>query len=198
MTLFTAVAIVASSYTNTKPSAGFYLLPPNQKATISFVFMENLVVIPVLINDSIKVNLILDTGCRNLVLFGKKFLKEFMMTQARPIQFSGLGSGKAVHGSLSIGNSIVIGEAMGVNIPVVIVPQKNLFTRFNGQVDGVIGFDLFSRFEVEINPINKQVVLSMAEQEIQRENFTLIKIKVEDCRPVVESIVKMEDGRSEI
>jgi len=187
MTLFTTLALVASSYA--VPKAGFYLEPPAQKTTINYITMESLVIIPVVIKDSIEVNLILDTGCRNLVLFGKKFLKEFIQAKARPVLFSGLGTGKPVEGTISIGNFISIGDAVGANIPVVIVPQKNLFTRFEGKVDGVIGYDLFSRFEVEINPTNKKVVLRAAETEVDREDFTDFKIKVVDCKPVTQSTV---------
>jgi hypothetical protein len=189
MTLLATLALVAAGYS--LPKAGFYLEPPAQKTIIQYTTVESLVVIPVVINDSIRVNLILDTGCRNLVLFGKKFLKDFTETKARPVQFSGLGAGKPVEGKLSIGNSIHIGDAVGVNIPVVIVPQKNLFTRFEGKVDGVIGYDLFSRFEVEISPGNKKVVLQAAEAYVYRENFTDIKIKVIDCKPVAQSFINI-------
>jgi hypothetical protein len=56
-------------------------------------------------------------------------------------------------------------------------------------VDGVIGYDLFSRFEVEINPIGKKVVLRAAETETDREDFTDFKIKVIDCKPVTQSTI---------
>ena len=58
--------------------------------------VKGLFVLPVRINDSITVNLILDTGCRNLILFGKKLRKSFRLSNRKPVQFSGLGDGRPV------------------------------------------------------------------------------------------------------
>ena len=57
--------------------AGFSLPEDVSEVSLKFQSIRNLIVLLVVINDSIQVNLILDTGCRNLVLFGKRFQKLF-------------------------------------------------------------------------------------------------------------------------
>ena len=43
-----------------------------------------------------------------------------------------------------------INQVLGDQIPVVIVGENNLFRNYQN-VDGVIGYDIFVKFEVEIN-----------------------------------------------
>ena len=76
------------------PRAGFFLPDSVTELTIKFQAVRNLIVLPVTLNDSITVNLILDTGCRNLLLFGKKFQELLNAQSGRTIQFSGLGEGQ--------------------------------------------------------------------------------------------------------
>ena len=96
-------------YATTAPkSSGFYIPDDVREVTFSYKTFKNLIILPVVINDTIKVNLILDTGCRNLVLFGKRFKKLFAMERDKRIQFSGLGSGNPVYGSLSLKNKVAI------------------------------------------------------------------------------------------
>ena len=78
--------------------------------------VDGLVILPVVINDTVRVNLILDTGCRNLVLFGKKFQKLFKTEQDKKLQFSGLGVGDAITGELSLNNKVSIEAVIRENI----------------------------------------------------------------------------------
>src|SRR5688572_20197770 len=117
--------------------AGFSLPDSVNEMTIRYRMVKDLIVLPVVINDSVRVNLILDTGCRNLILFGKKFKKLFQINPGKPVQFSGLGSGRAVTGLLSLGNKVSINHVLGNQIPVVIVGNSNLFDAYQ-DVHGVI------------------------------------------------------------
>src|SRR5688572_24195031 len=61
------------------PKAGFSLPDNVQEVTFKFRKFKNLILLPVIINDTVVVNLILDTGCRNLLLFGGVFEKLFVV-----------------------------------------------------------------------------------------------------------------------
>src|SRR5688572_22690972 len=115
---------------HTPTEAGFYLPSHLQETKFTYTVINNLIVLPVRINDSIQVNLILDTGCRNLVLFGKKFAKLFHTESGRAVEFSGLGSGRTVQGKLSLGNKVSIDAVLGNRIPVVVIPEQNLFSEY--------------------------------------------------------------------
>lgn len=188
-TVITLVVMCRVAFAVSLPD-GFHLPDSIKEMTIRYRSVENLIVLPVRINDSITVNLILDTGTRNLVLFGKKFLKLMKLSPGRPIQFSGLGSGKPVVGSLSLNNKISIYQVLGERIPVVVVPSKNVLSNYKG-VDGVIGFELFMKFEIELNPREKTIKFRPAEYSSVPGDFSSVPLRIVDLRPVMDSKVTM-------
>ncbi|HOX83915.1 MAG TPA: aspartyl protease family protein [Chryseolinea sp.] len=176
---------------NAAPDSGFFLPDNLNEVTFQYKTYRNLIVLPVTINDSIQVNLILDTGCRNLVLFGKQFQNQFKTEAGRKIQFSGLGSGQPVYGSLSLSNNITINKVIGARIPIVIVPERNVFEKAN-KIDGVIGYDIFIKFEVELNPKEKLITFRPAYSPSLALEYLHIPIRIEDSRPVLQSHISIE------
>src|SRR5687768_1026207 len=105
ISFFCLIVIPFTAFAGT-PASGFFLPDSVTEMTLRYRTVKGLIILPVTINDSIEVNLILDTGCRNLILFGKKFKNMFKITTGKPIEFSGLGTGRPVSGRLSLGNKV--------------------------------------------------------------------------------------------
>ena len=178
-----------------RPTAGFFLPDSVTEMTIKYKTVRNLMILPVTINDSVEVNLVLDTGCRNLILFGKRFKKTFTISPGKPVIFSGLGSGRSVSGELSIGNKVSIDEVLGEQIPVVIVPHNNMFEKYHN-VDGIIGYDVFVKFEIEINPAYKTITFRPALKSSAPYGYTQIPLRIIDARPILESEVYLDKKTS--
>lgn len=195
-TLFTicSTMILLSAFA-ARPTTGFFLPDSVNEMTLNYRAVRGLIVLPVTLNDSVHVNLILDTGCRNLILFGKKFTKLFKMNSARPVIFSGLGSGRSVAGTLSLGNTVSIGEVVGQKIPVVVVPSSNLFESYHN-VHGVIGYDIFLKFEVELNANARTITFRPALKSSVPAGYTQIPLQVVDARPLMESEVFLDNNTS--
>jgi hypothetical protein len=191
MVLLSTIALVASLSTAPELSTGFQIPHPHKEFSTQYKQVNNLIVIRVVINDSIVANLILDTGCRNVVLFGKRFSKSIPHFTKRTVRFSGLGSGGPVSGFLAIGNTISMGKMAGINMPIVVVPEKNLFNGSLQKIDGVIGNDLFSRFEVEINPQSKLVTFRMPESNQPHDGFISMPVKIVNGKPVIHSLLNL-------
>lgn len=175
----------------TPANAGFYMPENLVEVTFHYKTYHNLILLPVVINDTITVNLVLDTGCRNLVLFGKRFQKLFDIQEGRKVQFSGLGSGKPVLGMLSLQNKVSLHEVIGERIPVVVVPSRNVFGN-DLHVDGVIGYDIFIKFEVEVNPKEKLITFRPALTASLGRSYQHVPIRIVDSRPIVDSRISME------
>lgn len=191
------VLLLVYSSVYATPIAGFFLPDSVKEMTVKFRALTNLIILPVTINDSLKVNLILDTGCRNLVLFGKKFEKILSVNKNRPVMFSGLGDGKSVSGHLSLSNKVSINHVLGYNVPVVVVPDKNLFSMYH-DVHGVIGYDIFLKFEIEINPQTKEITFRPAAITSAPEGYTQIPLRVVDSRPVLASTILFQNEKETI
>ena len=193
--LLTATFVLLFSFNTalpaSRPTAGFFLPDSVREMTIRYKTMRNLMILPVTINDSVEVNLILDTGCRNLVLFGKKFKKLLKVTSGRPVIFSGLGNGRSVSGALSIGNKVSINEVLGEQIPVVVVSGAHVFDKYH-KVDGVIGYDIFVKFEIEINPAQRTITFRPALTSQPPYGYTQVPLKIVDARPILQSEVHVD------
>lgn len=166
--------------------AGFFLPDSVGEMTIKYRTVNDLIILPVTINDSVEVNLILDTGCSNLVLFGRKFKKLLRIDSNRPVVFSGMGNGKPVAGQLSLGNKVSMNHVLGEQIPVVIVGSNNLFENYHN-VHGVIGYDIFVKFEVEINARDRIITFRPALTSFAPNGYTQVALRIVDSRPVIAS-----------
>lgn len=177
--------------------SGFYLPDSVEEMTLRYKAVKGLIVLPVIINDSISLNLILDTGCRNLVLFGKRFQKLLQLNPSRQIQFSGLGSGKPVHGFLSLQNKVSIEQVLGESIPVVVVPERNVLGVYEN-VHGVIGYDIFLKFEIELNTLAKTITFRPAMKATAPSGYVQVPLRIVDSRPIMSSdiLVRSEKNRS--
>jgi hypothetical protein len=177
--------------------AGFYIPDHIQEVSFRYRSIDKLIILPVIINDSIQLNLILDTGCRNLVLFGKRFQKLFTLEPDKKVQFSGLGSGRPVNGALSLKNKVSINDVLGENIPVIIIPNQNLFSVYNN-VHGVIGYDIFTKFEVELNPSIQLITFRPAITASLNEDYISVPIRVTDARPIIDCRVVLDKNQTHV
>jgi hypothetical protein len=185
--LILPIALMLSLSVNllSAPRPGFYIPEPIQQVTFRYKMVNGLIVLPVTINDTIQLNLILDTGCRNLVLFGKRFHKLFTFDPKQVVKFSGLGNGSPLVGKLSLHNKVSIDAVLGEEIPVIVIEKQNLFAQYK-QIHGVIGYDIFAKFEVEINPAIQEITFRPAATATLGNDFQRVPIRVEDSRPLID------------
>lgn len=170
--------------------AGFFIPDSIGEVTFRYKKVNNLILLPVTINDTIHVNLILDTGCRNVVLFGRRFMKLFNMHPDQRVPFSGLGSGHAINGRVSFENKVSIDAVLGNRIPVVVVPDPKLFSG-GLTVDGIIGYDIFIKFEIELHTRRQLITFRPALTANLDEDYNLIPIRIVDSRPVLKSTLSL-------
>ena len=177
--------------TSSVATTGFSLPDSLNEFSIQYKTVDNLILLPVKINNNTEVNLILDTGCRNIVLFGKQFLNKLKWLPDQVVEFSGMGSGKNVKGKLSIENRVAIDKVKGENVPIVIVPTKNVFRDYI-HIDGIIGYDIFLRFEIELNPAKQLITFRTSLNNSVPDGYSRIPISVVDSKPVIHSTILME------
>jgi hypothetical protein len=188
------IFLYTTSFSN-NTNAGFFLPDSLQEMKLPFKTVDQLIIIPVTLNDSVKLNLILDTGCRNIVLFGRRFLNMLDFNTGREIVFSGLGTGASVKGFLSINNKVSIQSVLGKLVPIVAVGDKNLFKQYRN-IDGVIGYDIFLKFEIEINSKAKVITFRKANSATPPNGYSLVRLNVIDSRPIMQSTITFSNKQT--
>lgn len=90
------------------------------KVEIPFYTFNNQVVIPVVINDKVPLNFILDSGISQALFFDRKLAQKLGVGFGRRIQFSGVGNGSTVTAfrgrGVKLGLPGIEGHMMGMAI----------------------------------------------------------------------------------
>lgn len=124
---------------------------------LNFEIAHNLMIIPVRINDSDTLKFILDTGVTHTLLTDLNANDALTLQYSRKIDLFGLGQGDPVEALHSYGNEISLPGVYG-NFHDLIVPLENIFylsESLGKQVNGLLGYEVFNSFIVEID-YNKQ------------------------------------------
>ena len=124
----------------------------DESRKIRFELINNLIVFPLELNG-IELSFVLDTGVSKPILFNLVNTDSLEIKRVETIYLRGLGEGGSIQALRSKGNMLRIGDAINVNQDVYVVFDNSLnFTpRLGVPVHGIIGYDLFKDFVVEVN-----------------------------------------------
>ncbi|MCP4583091.1 MAG: hypothetical protein GY839_15890 [candidate division Zixibacteria bacterium] len=112
--------------------------------------IRNKVILPVRVNDSKELEIILDTGMPfdGLYLFHKELKGELALEGVKEVQVPGAGSGEASTAIQSDSARLSFGDIEIMTESVII--SQSATTQWFG-ADGVLGYTLFGRYAIEID-----------------------------------------------
>lgn len=165
-------------------------------AVIPFKLVNNLMIISLSLNKSDTMNFILDTGVKTALLIGQQTGDSLRLKYARKIKIKGLGEGEDIEAIHSFGNRIDLHQVYGINQDVLILLQDVFFfsSKLGIRIHGIIGYDVFKNFVVDINYEKRELVLKEHRKFKQSKRDKLIPLIVEDGKPYIETVVQMHDG----
>lgn len=132
---------------------GFEFDRDRRRIRVPVKISQNLIVVPVSINGSAPLNFILDTGIRTTILTEPLMAEMLGLGFDESIFVFGLGGEGIVEATRSRDVTIQIRGVTGKNMNLIILPEDVLsFSEMMGfPVHGIIGYDFFKNFPVEIN-----------------------------------------------
>jgi len=127
--------------------------------TINFKFINNLIVIPLQINESDTLHFILDTGLRFTVLTKLPENKSVVFNKVKETLISGLGEDEDSKAWITYNNKVEINNITSdfVNIYVLEHDRFNLSSQMGIEINGLIGNDLFENFIVKIDYTKEKI-----------------------------------------
>lgn len=173
-------------------AGGYQFLNGATKTSIKFELYKDLIVIPAQINDTLKVKLILDTGTRSMLLYGKRFAGLQNLSANRQVKVAGWGSPEGVAAAVSYPNNIRIGHISGEGLAFAVVPNRSLFAD-RPRIDGIIGYELFVKFVVEINYKTRTIYLFEKMPYRHAQGFTSVPLEINKAMPQVQSSIILSD-----
>lgn len=193
-----AVAVIPLSLPAREKNGGFRFTNNRQSVTIPARVSNNLVVVPLRINNSPPLYFVLDTGV-NTTLITEPILAYMLdLNMDELVYIFGLGGEGILEAGRSTGNQIRIGSVRGDDMDLVILPEGVLsFSELFGfPVYGIIGYDLFRSFPIGIDYVRSQVSIFRNPNYRIPRRAEVVPFELIGTKPYVEARIKGADGES--
>ncbi len=164
---------------------GFSITGGRKKVEIPIEVYNNLVVVPVVLNGTLPLKFILDTGVRTAILTQKSFSDILNLAYSRKYSITGPGGQKMVDAYVTNNVSLTLPGVEGRGHALLVLDQDYLELRnyLGTDVHGILGYELFSRFIVKVDYEKRLLTLYLPEGFKLRRKFQRIPIKIEDTKP---------------
>lgn len=119
---------------------------------IKFQMVNNLIIVPVELNGTM-LSFLVDTGVKTTVLLTVNEEDTLLLHSAERIFLRGLGGEDLIKAYRSSNNEFRLGKTTSSNLNVYVIYDQdiNFSPRLGVPVHGIIGYDLFKDFIVEVN-----------------------------------------------
>lgn len=171
---------------------GFTMPEGKRSVEIPFEEYSNLIVITIVVNGFLPLKFVLDTGAESVILTQKIYGDLLRLSYVRDITVRGAGivdslqAYVATNVSMSLGGEI---KGEGLNILVLKEDYIRLSETLGEEVNGIIGYDIFSRFVVEINYDDNMITLYRPEDYKPKRYVRGIPITIVNTKPYVDALV---------
>ncbi len=190
--------LIASASTFADDQAiGMHLQGEGKKSVrIPFKSYHNLILVPVRINNSFEMNFILDTGVNTTILTEPAIAELLGFQHTRNIRVAGLGKNGVIDAKVASNLTISLPGTMGKGMSLVVLPKDVLsFSEMFGQpVFGIIGYDVFSQFVVEINYQHSYLKLHKPSTYQYKGKGLEMPIVIENTKPYIMTHITEENG----
>ncbi len=172
---------------------GNFNMPSRDNVKVKFQLINNLIIIPVEVNG-VELSFLLDSGVSKPILFNIFNLSDSLhINNGERIYLRGLGGDGEIEALKSNHNKLKIGDAVNVNQDIYVVFDNSInFTpRLGVSIHGIIGYDVFKDFIVEINYSSKYLKLHKPETYVYKKckNCETLDLVLFKNKPYIDAMV---------
>lgn len=177
-------------------------MPSNKKKIeIPFEQHNNLIIIPLTINRFLTLKFILDTGVETAILTEKLYADILEVNYLRQIAIAGPGIIDSVEAFIA--NQVTFslpGGIKGQNMNMLVLKEDylQLSENIGDDVHGIIGYDVFSRFVVEINYDESILTLHDPARYKPSKKAVAVPIKINRSKPFIAANIKQGNKKTEL
>ena len=121
--------------------------------------------------NGVDLTFLLDTGVEESILFSLEDKEELKFNNVEKIKLRGLGSSDFIEGLKSSGNQVVFKDAIvdqKHDIYIILDEEFNFSGSVGIPVNGIIGYQFFRNFKVEINYLTQKIYIHNPSKEIKK------------------------------
>jgi hypothetical protein len=196
--IFITVSLTISVNILLAQPLGFSLANGRKRVDIPIEVYNNLIVIPVVLNDALPLKFILDTGVRTAILTQKTFTDILNLSYSKKYTISGPGGQKLVDAYITNNVSLELPGVNGRGQAMLVLEQDFLELRnyLGTDVHGILGYELFSRFIVKVDYEKKILTLMVPNKFHKSRRYHTVPMKIEDTKPYIITGITFEDGKT--
>ncbi|WKN33388.1 aspartyl protease family protein [Porifericola rhodea] len=163
-----------------------------KRVEIPFEMHSNLIVVPVQINEGEEeLKFILDTGVRTAILTNDLYVEGIPSPNDRVIHLLGAGKEGQVSAFVSNNVSFTLPEGVEAEGNAMLVLQEDylqLDNHLGVRIHGILGYELFSRFVVEVDYSTQNLILHRPEHFKPRRSYRELDMTIEDTKPYLSNL----------
>ncbi|MFN3839251.1 MAG: aspartyl protease family protein [Cyclobacteriaceae bacterium] len=192
--LFVAIFLRISSAQN----LGFTITNGKQRVDIPIEVINNLIIVPVILNETLPLKFIVDTGVRTAILTQKAFSDILQLQYSRKYSISGAGGEKLIDAYVTNNVSLRLPGVEGKGHALLVLEEDYLELRnyLGTDVHGILGYELFSRFVVKFDYQKKIMTLIMPHKFKPGRKYTAIPIRIQDTKPYLLAPISIDQGHA--
>lgn len=176
---------------------GYNILNGRKVAEIPFQQVNNLIIIPVLLDNTMPLQFILDTGVRTTILTDRIYSDILNINYDRKYTLQGAGAIQQVDAYVASNVDLVLPNVIGYNQAMLVLARDylDLKSQLGIEVHGILGYEFFNRFVVKINYQENQITLYEPEKFRKPAFYQEFDINIRDTKPYLTcQVTDREDG----
>ena len=177
---------------------GFSFTDEVKEVEIPIEVHNNLVVVPVILNNQLPLKFIVDTGVRTTILTEKIYGDILHLIYSKKFVISAPGGKNLVNAYIANNITIDMPGVRGRGHAIMVLENDFLELRnsLGTEVHGILGYELFCRFVVRIDYRAKKLVLMSPQKFKPNRRYAMLPITVEDTKPYYVAALKINDTTS--
>lgn len=167
----------------------------SSKEVLPFKFIHNLIIVQLSINGSERLNFIVDSGVGPMIITDPLLVDSLHTTNAQSYKIRGRGEGADLEAYILNGIQVDIKSRISGKLSAILLKEDPFkLNHFLGlSIHGIIGTDLFSSFQVEINYAKRKIKLYAFDRPVRKPKHNL-PIELINGKPYVNTKIELEDG----
>jgi hypothetical protein len=191
-----AFSFCFSSFLLAQQTIGFILKDDRPKVSIPFTLINNLIIVPVTINNQVTLKFIMDTGANSPILTERLFADLMRIQFDRRILMSGPGIIDSIQTYVANSVDFSLPEGIhGKHLSMLVLEEDYIELKKNlgDDIFGIIGYDLFNRFVIKIDYDNLKLTFYDSKKFRAPRSYKRYPLELDNTKPYINTIVTHND-----
>jgi len=176
---------------------GFYMKEDKKRVILPFFNYNNLIIVPVSINEGPELNFLIDTGVKSNILFSKSVGDELGLYYTRALNLMGADGKTVLTAMVSPNNHFDLGVVEGTIQAILVLEEDFLELEkvIGVPIHGIIGYEFFKYNPVKIN-YDADIITFYRSDRMENKPFGYREIDLEfhNYKPYVNGTIQQIEG----